>query len=195
MKTFKFFAYAVFVLFLGVAISSCKGDDGTDGIDGIDGATGPAGADGQDGNANVIYSDWIVPTWTASTYYGVQVQEYYITTTDLSLDVVNYGVVLMYWKNWNNEIWSLPSSGLGGNIIIDFSFTENTIHLYIYDEVNGTLPPAIVSTNVFRYVIIPGGIPGKSSIDSRMKILTELKNAGVDINDYYHVCDYFGINT
>jgi len=191
MRIFKFFAYALFVLFLGVTMSSCKGDDGADGIDGIDGTIGPAG---QDGNANVIYSDWIMPTWTASTYYGVQVQEYYITTTDLSLDVVNYGVVLMYWKNWNNDIWSLPSSGFGGNIIIDFTFTENSIYLYIFDEINGTLPPAIDSANVFRYVIIPGNIPGKSSSDSLKEIYIEFENAGVDINDYYDVCDYYGIN-
>jgi len=191
MKTFKFFAYAIFVLFLGVAMSSCKGDDG---IDGIDGAIGPAGSDGQDGNANVIYSDWIIPTWSVGSFYGVPVQEHFITTTHLTQDVINYGVVLMYWKNYNDDIWSLPSSGLGGDLIIDFTFTENTIHLYIFDEINGTLPPAIVQSNVFRYVIIPGNIPGKTSSDSRMEVLTELKNAGVDINDYYHVCDYFGID-
>lgn len=188
MTTIKFFSYAIFVLFLGFAISSCKGDDGADGIDG---ATGPAG---QDGNANVIYSDWIIPTWSAGSFYGVQVQEYYITDTHLTTDVINYGVVLMYWKNFNDDIWSLPSSVLSSNLIIDFTFSENTIHLYVFDEVNGSLPPALGNTNSFRYVIIPGNIPTKSDTDSQQEIYTELRNAGIDIRDYYELCDYYGIN-
>ena len=173
------FAYVLLVLFLGIAISSCSGDDG---------AVGPAG------NANVIYSEWIVPTWSAGSFYGVAVQEYNITTTNLTQDVIDYGVVLMYWKNASSYIWQLPSSGLGGNIIIDFSFSENTLHLYIFDEVNGTLPSAIPSSNVFRYVLIPGNIPGNNSSDSQTEIITELKTAGVDIDDYHGVCDYYGIN-
>ncbi len=185
MKTIKSNTHVAVLLFLAMLLSACKGDDGTDG------AIGPVGADGQDGNANVIYSDWIIPTWTASTYYGVQVQEYLITAPDISLDVINYGIVLMYWKNWNNEIFPLPSSGLGGNIIIDFTFTENSIYLYIFDEINGTLPPAIGSMNTFRYVIIPGNIPAKNHLNSKIEILTELRNAGVHIDDYFEVCDYY----
>ncbi len=188
MKTINFITRAVLILLLGIAISSCKGDDGTDG------AIGPAGTDGQDGNANVIYSNWIIPTWSAGSFYSVQVQEYYITTTELSLDVVNNGVVFMYWKNLYDDIWTLPSSGLGGNLILDFTIAENSIHLYIFDELNGTLPPTIPPSNVFRYVIIPGNIPSKNSSDSQKEILTELENAGVNVNDYYDICDYYGIN-
>lgn len=184
MKTIKFFAFALFVFLSGLAISSCSGDDG---------ATGPAGADGQDGNANVIFSDWIVPTWSAGSFYGVQVQEYNINTTNLTQDVVDNGVVLMYWKNFNDDVWQLPSSGLGGNLIIDFSFSENTLHLYVFDEINGTLPPALGNPNVFRYVIIPGNIPGKTFLDSREEIITILETAGVDTGDYHDVCNYYGI--
>lgn len=188
MKAIKLLTYAIFVLFLGFAVATCSGDDG---------ATGPAGADGQDGNANVIYSEWITPTWSAGVVEGVILaQESEITATAITQEVVDSGLVFVYMKA-DDKVWQIPFSIPLGNstLDIDFYFFVNAIHLYFYyAQLPTELPPVPSSTLKFRYLIIPGNMPGKSNANPQQAIYDELKNAGVDFNDYFNVCDYYGID-
>lgn len=180
MKTIKFFTYAVFVLFLGVAMSSCKGDDGADGIDGIDGAAGPAG---QDGNANVQ-----TLTYDISNESG-----YGITTTipEFTQEVLENDAILFYLKTYNNVFYAIPGSLINFQALVSSSVGTNLIFFQDWDG-NATS----ITTGFFtllKIVIIESNGKSAGSNSQQQEIYTELKNAGVNINDYYEVCDYYGI--
>ncbi len=203
MKTIKCFAYAVFVLFLGFAISSCKGDDGTDGINGIDGATGPAGADGQDGNANVQTYIYDNPIWNTSGSGMFINMEDILTTKTIDIDVI-----LVYVKH-GIYVNAIPGLVWAGSVYRNYSvffYDSNQSPpeslLIISLELNGNVTPnanlapiewvkviIIDSTNVTN---TNGN--GKSMTNSKQEIYNELENAGIDINKYDEVCDYFGIS-
>lgn len=200
MKTIKSFSYAIFVLLIGIAISSCKGDDGADGIDGIDGATGSAG---QDGNANVIYSEWIEydsTNWEAYVVeYGVGTRKYPITVSNLTEEIVNHGVVLFYSKlsGTGDTVYALPFShnlttGLQ-NLSHTYELSKITLRMINHDGVGD--PGIFGGPSSYRYILIEGSTPEvKRTGDSQQTIYTELKNAGIDINIYNEVLDYYGIN-
>ncbi len=196
MKTMKFLTYATFVLFLGLSVSSCSEDgaDGVDGADGAIGAVGATGANGTDGNANVIYSDWAAPTWAVGAFYGVAVQEY-TYTVPVTQDMVDHSAVLMYWKNAAGYVWQLPLGILDSSVNLDYTYSLNTIYLYAYNEANTSVAPiAFNSSNLFKYVIIEGSVPAGKAADSQEAVYNELTAANVDVNDYYEVCAYYGIN-
>ena len=123
MKQFiKFFA-------LGVALfmASCKGDigpigpagpigntgtagangstgiagaNGANGATGATGATGANGANGKDGNANVVYSEWLTPTWASS---GEATDRYFLNQKStanalITQEAIDKAVVYTYWK-------------------------------------------------------------------------------------------------
>jgi len=182
MRTIKFFAYAVFVLFLGVAISSCKGDDGTDGIDG---ATGPAGADGQDGNANVQTLTYDISTESG---YGINT-----SVPELTQSVLENDVILSYLKSHNNLFFSIPGT-VGSSIVAGAVSTVGVfgISFHNWDGTGYNLPAGTFTT--LKIVIIESSSKNAGNKNPQEEIYTELKNAGVDINDYYDVCDYYGIN-
>ena len=80
-----------------------KGDVGTTG------ANGTAGTNGKDGNANVVYSAWLVPTWSPSgsnVYYSSFEQENKQNNL-LTQDAIDKGVVYTYVKarqlNYNSD--------------------------------------------------------------------------------------------
>ncbi len=182
MKTTEFFAYAVFVLFLGVAISSCKGDDGADGIDGT---TGQAGADGQDGNANVQ-----TLTYDISTESG-----YAISTTvpEFTQSVLDNDAILFYLNYLNSRFYPIPGPVYSIVIGVVSQVGTNGLSFYNWDGTSYNITAGYFNT--LKIVIIES-TSGKSAGNNnpQQEIYTELKNAGVDINDYQDVCDYYAIN-
>ncbi len=182
MKTIKFFAYTVFVLFLGVAVSSCKEDDGTDGIDG---ATGQAGADGQNGNANV----------QTLTYDVSNVSGYAISTTvpEFTQSVLDNDAILFYLKTNNNIFYSIPGSLINYQALVSSSVGSN---LVFFQDWNGSATSITAGFFSLLKIVIIESTSSKSAENNNPQegIYTELKNAGVDINDYNDVCDYYGIN-
>jgi hypothetical protein len=195
MKKMKFLTYATFVLFLGLAISSCEGPEGPAGAAGANGTNGTNGTDGTDGNANVIYSDWIIPTWEQFSEFSVNMQKADLDVTDLTQDVLDNGVVLVYWKNWQNLIRPLPFTFSDIDWLVQFQYSLNLIRVSVtLEDSTSTYPPSIPSSNTIRYIIIPGSTETSSRINIQQTVYNELADAAVDVNDYYAVCAYYGIN-
>lgn len=221
MKTMKFLTYATFVLFLGFAISSCSGDDGidgamgsagvagtdgADGTDGTDGTNGDNGADGADGNANVqtyVYND---PIWN-NNGFGMEID----MANVLSDDILENDALMVYVKhsgvdmvaNIPGNVWTPGWRNYGVNIGNSVSTDPGIFILQITSfEMGGTptLNGNLASIDWVKVIIIEStsttttdGNGGKAA-NTKQTVYSELEAAGVDVNDYYAVCAYYGIN-
>ena len=186
-KTIQFLTYGIFVLLLSISISSCKGDDG---VDGEDGAIGATGTNGQDGNANVIYSDWFDPTWSLPAAHS----NFTHAAPEITQEIFDTGVVMVYMQ-WFNSIYPLPISFPGDGIPKTFNFWAKLGELQIWFTAESSINN--LSGQKYRYIIIPSNnvaARGVNVTNPKQRIYDELENAGVNINDYYAVCAYYGIN-
>ncbi|MCK0136572.1 collagen-like protein [Arenibacter sp. S6351L] len=155
------------------------GEDGEDGQDGID------GVDGQDGNANIIASEWIssqFPEGTAFTYFLVDDDR-------ITNELVAEAAILAYGLDTTGAVAPLPvsSNNESYSYVLYPQFLQIGFFAKSVDGTNETFD--ILSA--FRYVIIPTTMTGKTS---GTNIHSILKNAGIDINDYYAVMDYLGLD-
>ncbi len=183
MKTVKFFSILLLSVVLMTSVTACKGEDGTDGQDGATGAQGPAG---QDGNANVIYSDWFAPTWTVPASSA----SFTHAAAGITQEVLDTGVIMVYMKIYDH-VYPLPISFNGDTIPKEFNFWADLGSLRIWFTAESSYSPS--STMTFRYIIIPGSNAARIT-SPKQAVNNELATAGVDINDYYAVCAYYGIN-
>jgi hypothetical protein len=193
MKTIAKIKYVLFIAVVATFVS-CKGEIGPAGpvgpagADGTDGINGTNGTDGQDGNANVTASAWITPTWTATNaLYGEFVYDEAAITTDF----MNTGVVLSYtdWTGQGSFIYALPYSFQdGGTVSINFNMQAGQIRWWFSADHNYTPN----SGAKMRYVLIPSSNTNKS-VNPQQEILYNLDKAGIDINNYYQVMDYYGL--
>ncbi len=186
MKTMKFLTYAVFILFLGLAISSCKGDDGADGIAG---AAGASGLDGQDGNANV-QTLTIDASGFAGSFDSVSIPE-------LTQDVIDNDVILGYLSH-NGSNWApipCPFDTFGFSFSVHVLLIDGSMVLDYGDAAGNNFSITAGDLHTLKVVIIESsGSKSMESDNAQEEIYAELKNAGVDINDYKDVCNYYGIN-
>jgi len=178
MKTIKFLNYATFVLFLGLAISSCEGPEGP---------AGPAGTDGTDGNANVISSDWFAATWTVPSTSAAFTH----TAPEITQDVLDTGVIMVYMKT-SGHVYALPISFMGDSNPKEYNFWADPGSVRIWFTAESSYSPS--SSKRFRYVIIPSNNDQSRTTNPKQAVYDELANAGIHINDYYAVCAYYGIN-
>lgn len=156
-------------------IESATGDKGEDGIN---------GADGQDGNANIIASEWIpsqFPEGTAFTYFLVDDDR-------ITNELVAEAAILAYGLDTTGAVAPLPvsSNNESYSYVLYPQFLQIGFFAKSVDGTNETFD--ILSA--FRYVIIPSTITAKSN---DIDILAQFKKAGVDINNYYAVMDYLGL--
>jgi len=193
MKKIKFISYTVFVILLGFAISSCKGDDGPAGAGGIDGVDG---ADGADGNANVTTIELMATdiTWTLGTFIGVVSNVYTLNTTAVDQDIIDHGAVLGFthlatgpWDFWGPLPFDYDQGS--GTYYIAYTYALNEITLYAYRSTGEWDPNS--GFPEYRFLLITDNTVGKSC--NTESILEELKNAGIDANNYLEVCEYYGI--
>ena len=171
----------VFFLIVIAGFVSCKGEIGPVGPAGVD------GTDGEDGNANVISSDWISPTWGGAMpiHYG----HYKYLTDDISQEIINTGVILSYFDLLGDasKVVFMPYTNVYLTIY-NYTLYVGEIEWWFYSQM--AITPSTVAR--FRYVIIPSS--GNKSADSKHAIYDELENAGIDINNYYEVMDYYGLD-
>lgn len=169
MKTnLKFIMIALFT----VVLTSCSPEDGKDGLD------GEQGIPGQDGNANVktfLFEN--VPLEIGES------EPFLIPA--ITQDILDKGVVLGYINDTENVWYPLPYS-LAGNEINIF---------YLYEGALVTQSNFALAAINYRFVVIEGnpGTGGKNSEGktSKQLIYDELKSAGVDINNYDAVINYY----
>lgn len=187
MKNFVSRLFMLLMLLAAVSIS-CKGPQGPEGPQG---PAGPQGPQGPAGNANVISSAWITPSWVSDSYYGNSGYKYDWSVADLTQSVYDSGVILVYWKNWEGKVWILPQTLASGNEVFDYVVRVGQITLWYY-KTDGSSASSPHSSNKFRYVLIPQGTSSRPAGDINA-LRQDLARQGVDIDNYYQVCDYFGL--
>ena len=188
------------LLFLTVGLLSCTGPEGPQGPPGKDGVDGVDGVDGKDGNANVKIISLMKEdiTWTAGSYLGRTANTFTWNTTEVSQEIVDKGTVLGYMR-LSGKWYPLPFTWLSNNGSqlqhIVFVYSLSKIDLYAY-QTSGVLTPTLVSE--YRFMLITDSSvvskSGKKKGNSDSSILTKLREAGVDTENYYEVCKYFGID-
>ena len=199
MKTMKISTNLVALLFLlSIAFSSCEGPEGPVGPQGAQGPAGPAGPtgpQGPNGNANVtiiqLAADTI--TWQAGNYFGRAANTFIINDNMVSQDIIDHGTVLGY--GFLSGVWfPMPfiweGSGGSSTQYLTFTYVLNEIRLYAY-ETSGVLNPTNVQE--YRFMLITDNTVTSGRVAAGVSVMDELKNAGVDVNDYYAVCAYYGI--
>ena len=180
MKAISKIKYVLFLMVI-VGFVSCKGEIGPigpDGTDGTDGVNGTDGVDGEDGNANV--------TSVLLEGSAIVIGNNDYSVIELTQDIYDNGVVLGYAQLPAASFWeTLP--------LVDPS--TNLVMLDIDRIYVGTI--RLVSTfanpNVNLRFILIAGFTNKS-LNSKQAIYDDLENAGVDINNYYEVMDYYGLD-
>lgn len=190
-KVVKILLLVVVSLFLTTALNSCKGDDGVDGIDGVQ---GPAG---QDGNANVQTYVYNSPSW--GTASGMNIDMIGILTDDVIqndavLVYINHGTVI------GDKTAIIPGSVWDG-YYRDYAVFLNTETLNIVSlETDGSFTPNanLWNVNWVKVIIIASTNTTTTTgngrvVNTKQVVINELANAGIDINDYYAVCDYYGL--
>jgi len=189
-------------LFLIVGLFACEGPPGADGADGADGTDGIAGtagtdgadgADGADGNANMTIVSLLSSdiTWTAGSYLGRDANIFDLTENSVNQDIIDHGTVLGFCY-LSSKWWGLPFiwEGNGGTSTqhVLHSYALNTISLYAYNTAGVFNPGGITE---YRFLLITDNTVTKSSGGD---ILDKLSNAGVDVNNYYELMDYFDLD-
>lgn len=171
MKTnLKFIMIALFTL----AITACSPEDGKDGTDGVD---GQQGIPGEEGNANVktyVFENIALSAGNSNIF----------SLAELTQDIMDNGVVLGYLSNTNIAWFPLPYLDLGESVAI-YYITLGSLAL------SSTIDTQELN---FKFVLIEGssGKNGKNSGEtSKNAIYDELKTAGVDINNYDAVMEYY----
>lgn len=201
----------------GLLFTSCSGEDGDNGatgaqgvqgeqgIDGIQGAvgadgTGADGADGADGNNNVTVTNYELGL-TADYFMDIPISEVAFMRFDATFDTAPF----LEAGNTDNDIVlyyvvtggvSIPVPGtFDTSDFFAFMEADNIIHL----NINPPLSLASASKlDSFKVVMIKSTVAGgtlntagKGSNGGKAAVLSELKQAGVDVNDYEAVVSYY----
>lgn len=188
MKTLKKTISKTKYVLLAMLISfsfSCSPEDGKDGAVGPAGTNGIDGADGEDGNANV--QTFVFDTSSMSG------GEFYLSLPELTQDVLDNDVILGYNQASNGTYYQMPGAGMLSNYIAKPYLYSESYNIR-FDNWDGTLHSISAGDILLVKVIIiesSSTTTGKST--SKQQIYKELNQAGVDINDYYAVCDYYSI--
>jgi len=188
------------LLLLALAgLFACEGPEGPQGPVGPTGATGPqgpAGADGEDGNANVVTISLLGAdiTWTVGDYLGRLANVYSLTDNAVNQDIIDHGTVLGYFyidffETWYPMpfIWENEAGTIKQYVL--FTYSLNTITLYAFQS-SGVLDPGLTE---YRFLLITDNTVTAKGESSDKAIIEKLTKAGVDVNDYYSVMDYFGL--
>jgi len=188
MKNFQL--PSAMILSLALAVIACsKGPTGAQGAQGVQGPQGPQGVTG---TANVIYSAWFPADstgWDTLTYapsYGAYAT-FDKAAPGITQPIIDSGVVLAYMKGdptsgLSNDVFPLPYSigiGYGFTDLWDFVLNAPGNIRFLYKS-DYPWDPGHLGSISFRYVIIPGGVPGGRMRDPRKMT-------------YQEVCQAYGI--
>lgn len=163
------------IAFLAI-MAACSPEDGKDGQDGAQGIQGEPGQDGEDGNANI--------TSYLFEYINLEPGRRTFPIPAITNDILQNGAVLGYSRNlYYNEWFPLPINYQNGTYIKILLIKEGNV------EIEST---SVFQQLHFRFVVIEGSAGNRSSKQSET-IFKELKKAGIDINDYNAVANYYNL--
>lgn len=178
-------------------IQGTEGPAGQDGeAQGVPGPTGPAGSDGTngtdgaDGNANVRTFIYDLTSFSGDEYSKI--------ISEFTQEVLENDVVLSYIKK-SISYYPIPTTNLnlgqaGGDVDVQVKLNNGSFTMEFFNSDSNISQPLNSGTlQSLKVVIIKstGTTSGKQT--TKENIQNQLKNAGVDINDYYSVMDYFGL--
>lgn len=123
-----------------------KGAAGPKGATGAQGSKGDKGEKGDTGTANVIYSQWLGIEFTQAVFWHAEIQ-----TAKITPDIINKGMVLVYFKASasNAPVYKL-NYNLGNTFLIQ-SIAPGQIILNASQDYSDP-------NYQFRYVIVPGSV-------------------------------------
>ncbi len=195
----------LFILAIG-GLVACEGPEGPEGpagqkgdqgIQGAAGPQGPAGEDGEagkDGNANVtmikLLGDDVI--WEEGDYLGRPANTFSLEAKAVNSDIIDHGVVLGYCR-MDASWYQLPFIYVFDASYVQHifhTFSLNTITLYAYDT-DGVLEPSMI--NEFKFLLITDNTITTKGASAEDNILGKLKEAGVDVKNYYEVLEYYGV--
>jgi len=171
-----------------------KGADGVDGVDGAQGLQGPAGVDGVngvDGNANVLTVKYNAPTFGGTTTMA-------LNAPDITTEVYNSGVVLAYIE-YGGVYYSIPGITPFFGTKTQYAIGSYKITATNKDTGVNMVVAAAEDPDYVKLVLITStktktvANNGRSDGNAQQVILNDLQSAGIDINDYLAVCEYYGI--
>jgi hypothetical protein len=168
MKKFSWINLSLVVLSLSLLVTGCS--KGKDGVAGAVGPAGTAGPTGPAGSPNVIYSAWLDVTDTGRVVVpGDTVYQVIIPAPKLVDSVLQKGTIMTY-INYGTaakpDILAIPLDDVLDNIVITPDYSAQSIEL-ISNHNMGTQTDPSTGDKYFqyRYIVIPGGIAGRSAID------------------------------
>lgn len=171
----------LFSMTMIISFSRCSKDDseGPQGEQGLQGDQGPQGDQGDPGTANVIYSDWIDPTWNHTA--GLYIAE--IEDSNITPDIISGGVVLVYKNSGITGSGDIFQAELlpyyDGSKSLTFKIRSYNDHVIEITAEGYSSEPGV--TTKFRYIIIPGGKSARP------------ESPLPDFEDYQAVCEFYGI--
>ncbi|MGO1584343.1 MAG: hypothetical protein ACTJHS_06320 [Mesonia sp.] len=134
-------------------------------------------------------------TYDASSFTGTYTE---FSIPEITQDVIENEVVLTYLTD-DGSYWISPSQPTDHTIKFDFlAHTVLTVGTLIldYDDASGSKHHIDVGDlETFKVIIIksPNTI-SKKAINTKQQIINELNQVGINMNDYYAVCNYYGID-
>lgn len=186
-KTISKSKYVLLVLLVAFSFS-CSTEDGEDGPIGPAGTNGTNGTNGEDGNANVqtFISDF-------SAKSGSSVSQ---AIPELTSDVLANDVVLTYLSS-PGAYYQIPNiaNPSGTTIFVrNFSQIGNMNFMFSLASNNTSYSLPAGTFNELKVIIIKSSstTTGRSA-RGKQQIYHELNQGGVNTNDYYAVCDFYGI--
>ncbi|NHF61446.1 collagen-like protein [Flavobacteriaceae bacterium TP-CH-4] len=167
------------------------GPQGATGDTGPAGPTGPAGADGDDGadgNANVRAFIFDLSSRSGATVIQ--------NIPALTQDVLDNDLILGYLKAVDREFNPIPAPRFlaAGQKDVAVDFEVGQYQIFFYEVGSSTLTPVSTGTLDELKVIIAESTSTSSGKSGRQGILQDMKVNGVDVNDYYAVMNYFGLD-
>ncbi|WP_452221880.1 collagen-like triple helix repeat-containing protein [Lacinutrix salivirga] len=165
---------------------ACSAEDGEDGAVGPAGPAGTDGTNGTDGNANVQ-----VLTIDATSFAGSSDD---VTVPELTQDVIDNDVVLGYLTD-DGTNWvpvPCPFDTYQFDFSVHVTLTDGFYSLDYGDGSGNALSISAGDLQTLKVVIIEATTAAKSS-NKKQHVYSELEQAGVNSNDYYAVCNYYGI--
>jgi hypothetical protein len=162
MKQFKFLMP---VLAAALLMLSCtkEGPEGPQGVQGNAGPQGATGAPGPAGTANVIYSNWLSfqQLQRDTIVDGTNLKVNHLPAHDLTQNIIDRGVILVYWRYLTTVI-QLPytsdaGTGTGPDKTSTISYIPKPNVIYITRYTHDNTASVGFGSVQFRYVLIPGG--------------------------------------
>jgi len=178
----------VLMALIMVVTFSCSPEDGADGAQGPTGPSGQDGTngqDGEDGNANVQTFTFDVSAEAGSAIDLTNI-------TEITQSVLDNDVLLSYMQV-DNSYYSIPGVGFGGDYVVRTFAQVGRFFLGFFNWNGTSYSISAGDVDMVKLIIIESSSTTAKS-PSKQNVFNELKAAGVDINNYNEVMDYYGLD-